>query len=211
MLTANLKMGLAGAAILVAAIVLFADRTIVQGTGLIVATLAAGAGWLVRDANEEARTLKSICQAYAALIETQFEEISDALSDAELERFLELAPRIMDGSEPEAIGKRVPDPYESLPDIRPHMHLLSPETVRFLWKWRVRGMDLFFIYDELGTRALSQSGTERLTRHFDWVKRYRDEYRDIGFTALLCLARESPGLAISLDQHRGAQARSLLP
>jgi hypothetical protein len=187
LLTTNLKLWLACAAALAASTMLAFARDIAQGSGLIVATLAAGAGYLIRDVNDEARTLRTICQAYASLIEVHFEEINDALSDAELERLLALAPAIAEGREPESIGARVEDPFASLPDIRSHWHLLSANTVRYIWKWRVRGGDLFLIYDQLGTRALSATPEVRLRRFFAWVKQYREEYRDIGYTALLAI------------------------
>lgn len=129
------------------------------------------------------------------------------MSDSELQRFLELAPRIAAGTEPESIGSRLPDPFAALPDIRDQMHLLSPETTRLLWKWRVRATDLFFVYDELGTKRLSAIGEARLAAYFEWVKRYRDEYRDIGFSALKSLAREIPTLTVSLQAHERAGAR----
>jgi hypothetical protein len=106
LLTAHLKLWLAGAAALAALTALAFTRDIAQGTGLIVATLAAGAGYLIRDVNDEARTLPTICQAYASLIEAHFEEMNDSLSDAELGRLLALAPAIAEGREPEAIGAR---------------------------------------------------------------------------------------------------------
>ena len=54
-LTPNLKIYLAIVAIVVAVLLLALDQNISQGTGIIVAPLAAGAGWLVRDTNDEAR------------------------------------------------------------------------------------------------------------------------------------------------------------
>lgn len=209
MLTTSVKLWLAFVAVVAAVLVLAFVPNIAQGTGLIVATLAAGAGYLVRDVNDETRTLRTICQAYAALIEAHFEEINDSLSDAELERMLALAPAIADGREPEAIGARAVDPFASLPDIRSHLHLLSAHTVRFLWKWRVRGGDLFQIYDQLGTRPLSATPEVRLRRFFDWVKQYRDEYRDIGYSALLAMKRDAPGLDIDTRTHEAAGARTL--
>ena len=192
-LTANLKTYLAIVAIVVAVLLLVFDQNISQGTGIIVATLAAGAGWLVRDTNDEARAIKNICQAYAALIESQFEEFQDCLSDSELNRFISLAPAIAVGTEPELTGHRAADPYVSLPDIRNHRHLLSHHTVRWLAKWQVRGLDLFDVYDKLGTREVSALSAARLTAWFDWVKEYRDRYRDTGYTCLLYLAEEAPG------------------
>jgi hypothetical protein len=187
MLSVNFKIWLALVAVCIALAVLVFAPGIGQGTGLIVATLAAGAGWLIRDVIEGERTLHTICQAYASLIETHFEEICDALSDEEIDRFQRLAPGIVNGSESEAIGSRAADPFASLPDIRDHLHLLAPRTVRYIWKWRTRGFDLFLIYDKLGTKAMSAASPERLRNHCEWIKRYRDEYRDIGYTALKCL------------------------
>ena len=85
MLDTNLKLGLAIISAALAVILLVADPSIAQGTGLIVATLAAGTGWLVRDVIDSDRTRATICQSYAALIEAHFEEISDSLSDSELD------------------------------------------------------------------------------------------------------------------------------
>jgi hypothetical protein len=207
MLTANIKLYLALAAGICAILLLLVDKDIAEGTGVIVGALAAGAGWLIRDNHEEARRRLSVCQTYAAVIETQFEEIGATLSDTELQRFLELAPQIAAGSEPESIGSRLPDPFAVLPDIRDQMDLLSPETTRLLWKWRVRAADLFFVYDELGTKRLSALGQTRLAAYFEWVKRYRDEYRDIGFAALKSLSREAPSLTVNLRAHERARAR----
>jgi hypothetical protein len=206
MLTTNIKLYLALTAGVCAILLLLLDSSIEEGTGVVIATLAGGAGWLIRDNLDEARRLRSICQAYAAVIETQFEEINAALSDSELERFLALAPFISAGTELESIGSRLPDPFAALPDIREQMHLLSPETTRLLWKWRVRATDLFFVYDELGTKRLSDLGQPRLAAYFDWIRRYRDEYRDIGFAALNSLSREVPSLTISLTAHARAGA-----
>jgi hypothetical protein len=206
LLTNHLKLWLAFAAAIAALTILVFARDIAQGSGLIVATLAAGAGYLIRDVNDEARTLRTICQAYASLIEAHFEEINDSLSDAELERLLALAPAIAQGREPESIGARAADPFASLPDIRSRLHLLSAATVRYIWKWRVRGGDLFLVYDQLGTRALSATPELRLKRFFEWVKQYREEYRDIGYTALLAIKRDAPSLDIDTKAHEAAGA-----
>jgi len=48
MLTRNIKVWLVLAAFLGAVIILIADQKIEEGTGLIVATLAASAGWVAR-------------------------------------------------------------------------------------------------------------------------------------------------------------------
>jgi hypothetical protein len=207
MLTDNLKIGLAAVALIAALVVLGADDAIAQGTGLIVATLAAGGGWLIRDTHDEARRRRSICQAYAAVIEAQFEAIQATLSDAELDRFEALAPAIASGAEPESIGSKTDDPFAGLPDIRDQMHLLSPDTTRLLWKWRLRAVDLFAIYDELGTKRISALGPARLGPYFEWIKRYRDEYRDIGYAALKRLAEDSPGLKVDVTTHEQAGAR----
>jgi hypothetical protein len=194
MLPTNLKIWLAALAVLAALVILVFDPTVVQGSGLIVATLAAGAGWLFRDVNDEARKLRNLCQAYAALIETHLEGISESLSDEELARFLDLAPAIASGEAAEANSKRAADPYSTPPDIRDQVHLLSVETVRLLWKWRDRELDLYLVYDALGTKALSEIGRERLEAYFDKVKRYRDQYRETAHATLEQLAREVPGL-----------------
>lgn len=206
MLTSSLKLYLAGVAVLIALVVLLADRTIAQGTGLIVATLAAGAGWLIRDMNDETRAVRNICQAYVALIEAQFEEFQDVLSDAELDRFAGLAPEIAAGTQAESIGARTADPYAAVPDLKPHLHLLSAETVRLLTKWRSRGFDLYLIYDQLGTRPLSALSSDRIAAYFEWVKKYRDEYRDISYSALLSLADETSGLRTNTElfEHHNA-------
>ena len=54
-----------------------------------------------------------ITDPHLPLIEAHFEEISDSLSDAELERMLALAPAIANGTEPESIGARSNDPFAS--------------------------------------------------------------------------------------------------
>ena len=209
MLPTNLKIWLAALAVLAAVIILTTDPAVAQGTGLIVATLAAGAGWLFRDVNDEARAVRNICQAYAAVVETHFEEVSDTISDDELARFLRLAPAIVSGDEPESIGSRAADPYAGLPDLHGQMHLLSQDTVRLLWKWRVRDFDLLFVYDELGTKRLSVMGEERLEKYFEWVRKYRDEYRDVGYTALVALRAEFSGLKVNLERFEAAGAKRL--
>ena len=113
MLTTNIKLGLALVAGFCAILVLLLDSSIQQDTGLIVATLAVGAGWLIRDTHDEARRLRSICQAYAAVIETQFEETNATLSDDGLKQFFDLAPRIAAVEEPESFGSRLPDPFSA--------------------------------------------------------------------------------------------------
>jgi hypothetical protein len=175
---------------------LIANAGVQQGTGLIVATLAAGAGWLIRDVIEGERTLHTICQAYAALIELHRDEIGNALSDEEIERFKVLAPLIAAGDQAESVGARAQDPFASLPDIRQHLHLLSTDTVRYLWKWRSQGMDLFLIYDQLGTKAWSAAGAERLEEQCTWIKTYREEYRGTAGLALRSLNRDAPHLKI---------------
>ena len=209
MLSSNLKIYLAGLAFLLAIGVLASDRQILQGTGLIVATLAAGGAWLVRDVIDGQKTLVTICQAYAALIESQFEEVNDALSDGEVARLIALAPGISAGTEAEAVGARAPDPFALLPDVRSHLHLLSPDTVRYLWKWQARGQDLMQFYDEIGSKRWSAAGPDRLQAQFEWLKRYRDEYRDIGYTALKCLAADASNLKIDVRLHEEAGARRL--
>jgi hypothetical protein len=208
-LSVNLKIWLALVAACTPLAILILAPNVSQGTGLIVATLAAGVGWLLRDVIEGERILRTICQAYASLIEAHFEEISDSLSDKEIERFELLAPKIVDGSEAEAVGARAADPFASLPDIRDHLHLLTPRTVRFLWKWRTRSLDLFLIYDQLGTKAMSSAGAKRLHDHCEWIKQYRDEYRDIGYTALKCLASDAPSLEVDLRLHTEKGAKEL--
>ena len=207
MLNPNLKIYLAVLAAIFAVVVLFADRNIAQGTGLIVATLAAGAGWLVRDVIDGQRTLITMCQAYAALVEAHFEEVSACFSDEELARHLQLAIAIANGDEPETVSPKGVDPFSLLPDVRGNLHLLSPETVRYLWKWQARGRDMFAIYDLLGTMALSAVGHVRLEAHFSWIKQYRDEYRDIGYTALRYLAKDAPNLKINFCKHEQAGAK----
>jgi hypothetical protein len=210
MLSSNLKLALAIIAALVAAVILISRPDIVQGTGLVIATLAAGAGWLFRDVIESQRAVVAICQSYAAHIEAHFEEISDSLSDLEIDRFVTLAPDIASGAAAQAVGSRVSNPFELLPDIRNSLHLLSPQTVRFISKWRARGTDLFSIYDKLGTREMSSTEHARLVAHYEWVKQYRNEYRDIGYTALQCLGKDAPSVEIDFNIHVNAGAKSLL-
>lgn len=210
MLTRNIKVYLSAAAAIGALVIGLSDLKIEHGTGIIVATLAAGAGYLLRDVNDEIRTTRNICQAYAALIEAHFEEINDMLSDAELDRFLVLAPATVKGDEQESVGGVSADPFESLPDIRSHLHLLSPATVRFLTKWRSRGMDLFAAYAQLGTKALCATGHDRLAAHFVWIQEYRNKYRDIGYTCLLLMRSEMHGLDINLSPHEAAGATKLV-
>jgi hypothetical protein len=62
------------------------------------------------------------------------------------------------------------------------------------WKWRDRELDLYLVYDALGTKLLSETGHERLAAYFEKVKRYRDRYRETAHAALEQLAREVPGL-----------------
>ncbi len=193
-LTPNLKLWLAIVGFVIGLVILLVARDIQQGTGLIVATLAGGVGWLLKDLDHESRSRGNICHAYAGVIETQFEEIKDSLSDTELFRFLALAPAIANGTEPAAIGTRSRDPYAMLPDLRGQLHVLRPQTVRMLSKWRDLNDELLAVYDRLGTRELSSFPNDRLKKHFEWVKQYRDQYRDVAYTALL-LGEETPGIA----------------
>jgi len=184
-------------------------ETISNGAGIFLATLAAGAGWLIREDVAQRRTVRNICQAYAATIEIQFEEFWDCLSDGELDRFLSLAPAIAAGKAAEAPANRVADPATRLPDLRDHHHLLSFQTVRWLTKWRIRNDDLQDILDKLGTREQCGVGTMRLALHHAAVRQYRDGYRDIGYTCLTYLAKDMPDLAVNLAAFTARGARFL--
>ena len=74
----------------------------------------------------------------------------------------------------------------------------------------VRGADLFSIYEKLGTREMSSTEHARLVAHYEWVKQYRNEYRNIGYTALQCLGKDAPSVEIDFNIHVNAGAKSLL-
>ena len=57
---------------------------------------------------------------------------------------------------------------------------------------------------------MSDTEHARLVAHYEWVKQYRDEYRDIGYTALLCLGKDAPSVGIDFNIHKSAGAKSLL-
>jgi hypothetical protein len=170
-----------------------------QGTGILISVLAAGGGWLIRDLNEKDQAIRNICQAYASFIETHFAELSEALGQAELRRFLHRAPSIAEGREAESIGFRDPAPFDQLPDIRDRLHLLSEDTVRHLTKWRSLTMDLFQIYDQIGTRKLSSLGVSYLEPWFRYVGTLIDNYERVSRDCLLALAGDMPGITVRLD------------
>jgi len=205
----NFRLWLGVVAALLAAVVALALGQVQAGAGIIVGSLATGAGWLFKDLIEEDRSLRKLCQAYAAFIELQHEEVQATFSDTELQRFLDLAPAIAAGTEAPAVGKRVADPYAILPELRDHLHLLSTDTVRYLFKWRARGMDLLSAYDEMGTVEQAKCGAARLAAQFAWLKTYRDEYRDIAYTALHALQSDSPALRIDVALFKAHGARRL--
>ncbi len=177
-----------------------------KGNGVVIATLAAGAGWLLRQAIEEGQTLRTICQSYAGMIEIQYTSLMQTLSDDELKRFLDLASRIANGDEAESVGSRWPDPYAQLPDLKEDLHVLAPDTVRVLEKWRDRGAVLLGVYDLLGTKTLSRISRRRLEAYFAWVRQYRDEYRDLCYTALVRIRMDS-GIHTNAERLRRDGAR----
>lgn len=170
-----------------------------KGDGVVIATLAAGAGWMLRQVIEELRSLRSACQAYVGMIEIQYRSLMEALSDDELTQFLALAPQIASGYEAELVGVQTPDPFAHLPDLNAHLHALAPETVRLLYKWRDRVPVLLGVYDQPGTRRLSMISRQRLENYFKWVRTYRDEYRDLCFMALIRIRIDS-GIPINTEQ-----------
>jgi hypothetical protein len=201
MLTRNIKVWLVLAAVLAALIILMADQKIEEGTGVIVATLAASAGWLARKLDEDGRAIRNTAQAYASAIETLYGGIADSLSDEELARFERLAPLIRGGQEVATNPATSPDPLADLPDITSQIHLLTPRTVRYVWQWRDRTRGLIKVYDWLGTTDMAAYSAERLTAYFNWARQYRDEYRDVGYTALKTLSREDGGVQVHLERH----------
>jgi len=126
-----------------------------------------------------------------------------------LARFERLAPLIKSGQEIAATSATSPDPLADLPDITSQIHLLTPRTVRYVWQWRDRTRGLINVYDWLGSAAMAAYSTERLTAYFSWARQYRDEYRDVGYTALKALAREDNGVQVHLERHErdGAMER----
>jgi hypothetical protein len=206
-LTQNLKLYLGLVAIAVAVVLLIVNPPIAQGAGVVAAALAAGAGWFFRTVLDEQRLRQNICSAYAAAIEGHFNELSACLSNDELARFRELAPRIASKQEKPSIGVREADPFGLLPDLRDNIHLISPKTLRLLQLWRSQGFTLFGVYDCIGTYELSVISAERLDNYFIWVAEYRDQYRDVGFQALHSLAEDFPGLHIHTADFVGAGAR----
>jgi hypothetical protein len=189
-----------------AALVIFVRFGADKGNGVVIATLAAGAGWLLRQAIDEWRTRHTICNAYAGMIEIQYRSLMEALSDAELQRFLDLAPGIALGYEAESFGVQTPNAFAQLPDLNANLHVLSPETVRVLQKWRDRSPVLLGVYELIGTKRLSAISRPRLEAYFNWVRQYRDEYRDLCYMALVRIRMDS-GMATAADRLRGDGAR----
>jgi len=202
---------------LLAAIALFAAGwlienrgvAIAEGTGLVVSTLAAGAGWVARELLNERRTRRNISQAFAAVVEARWDDIQQALSDAELARHLKLAAEIAAGREPPSMGARTADPFELLPDFRERIYLFTPGTLRLVMKWRDMATTLYGAYDLLGSRELAAVGPERLAKWFGWVREYRDQYRDVAYTLLLELGRQSDEIMIKSGMLRNAGAKEL--
>jgi len=203
------KLLFAAMAIAAALLILALDRTIAQGTGLIVSTLAAGAGWLLREYHDERRSVRNICQAFTAMMEAQFRSIAVALSDSELDRFLALAPTIRADPHQAAIGSKTADPFKDLPDLRPHLYAMRPVTVKYLQRWRILTEEMYFIYDSLGTVETSRYDQQRLSAWFEWVKRYRDQYRDVTYTAVCCLLEEAPEIQVELTAFLDAKAERI--
>ncbi len=167
------------------------------------ATLAAGAGWLVRDVNDEARATRNICQAYAATLETQFEEISDTISDDELARFLLLAPEIACGAKPESIGSRAAGPL-----CRPSRHpgadasSVSGDGAPALAMAGSRDSICSTSTISSGAKSCRNRAMTGWRRYFEWVRKYSDEYRDIAYTALVSLQADYPDLKMELATFR---------
>jgi hypothetical protein len=203
------KLFFAGLAIVAAIMLLAHDRTIAQGTGLIVSTLAAGAGWLLREYHDERRSVRNICQAYTAMMEAQFRSIALALSDSELDRFLALAATIRADPHQAAIGSKTADPFKDLPDLRPHLYAMRPLTVKYLQRWRLLTEEMYFIYDSLGTVETSRYDEVRLAAWFEWVKTYRNQYRDVAYTAVCCLLEEAPEIQVELTAFLNAKAERI--
>jgi hypothetical protein len=195
-----------GVAALGAALALYLHGGAGNGRAVIISTLAAGGGWLLRQTIDEARTQRTICQAYAGMIEIQYRSLMEALSDDELTRFLDLAPRIARGDEAESLGVQTPDPFAQLPDLKANLHVLTPETVRALQKWRDRSPVLLGVYDQIGTKRLSAISRQRLEAYFKWVQAYRDEYRDLCYMALIRIRMDS-GISTAAERLRSDGAR----
>lgn len=210
-LDANVKVLLAGVAITIAVGLVIDRPDIKEGTGLIIATLAAGAGYLFKEISAEERARQNICQSYAAFIEAQFCEIEPSLCHEELERFLKLAPLIRSGVESESIGIRLEDPFEDLPNIKENIHIFGEDTLSILYKWRTESNNMIGIYDFIGSKAMAAFSHDRLRSFFNTVDEMRDEYRDTGYTALLHLKRDSPWININVKAHLKAGAKRREP
>lgn len=179
------------------------------GFGLVTSTLLAGVGWFARDLHREALERRSVLQAYAAVIASQYRFMRDVLHDRQLDLWLTRAPDIAAGRQAQSIGRTPENPYPILPDIRQFLHIFPPEAIDLLCRWHYRDVDMVDIWAELGTRQLSRIGPERLATYFAQVREYRDEYRDTAYTCLLVLSHEYPRLEPDLHLFREDHARDL--
>lgn len=166
----------------------------------LAAALLAGVGWFFREFDREESERRRLCQAYASVITIQYHFMRDVLSDDQLDRWLVRAPRIARGFEPESFGDGPAEPYPLLPDAKPHLHLLSAETVDLLGRWHYLDADMVSIWGDLGTKRWSALGAERLRINVADIKAYRGEYRDYGYSALLALAGEVRGMSTDISQ-----------
>jgi hypothetical protein len=178
-----------------------AVSTATTGLAVLATGVLGGLGWFVREFDREESERRRLCQAYASVIAIQYHFIRDVLSDHELARWLTLAPRIARGFAPESFAERPKDAYPLLPDARSHLHLLAPATVDLLTRWHYMDNDMMTFWEALCTKRLSILGADRLRSHFGDMKRYRSEYRDYGYAALLALRAENVrGLSVDLTE-----------
>jgi hypothetical protein len=90
----RLPIWIATAALLVAGLALVAQPALQQGTGIIITALLAGAGWAFTRIVEESRARQNIASGYISAIDRLQRELAGHLSDAELARYLALAPML---------------------------------------------------------------------------------------------------------------------
>lgn len=184
---AFMALGMLGLAL----IVLVGAPQISQGAGIIATALIAGATWALKELHEEAKTRRNVAAGYISAIRQHRREVADSLSDAELDRFVALAPSIADGTEAPATRGVTVDRYADLPALKDSRHALSPETVEVLLQWKIMDTELHHVYDLLGTLELSRISPARLTAYFDWVRTYRDRYFAAGDDCIAALDRET--------------------
>ncbi|WP_439576928.1 hypothetical protein [Elioraea sp.] len=184
-----------------------------EGNGIVAVALLGAAGFILRQKLDDWRTQRAIASAFAATIQTQYEFVRDSMNDNELARWSERNAAIRTGAERPSFGKRPDKPYGFLVLEFDKINRLRPQTVTLLADWYLRDQDLMLLWDSIGTKELAELGDERAAAHYENIGKYRNEYRDVGYTALRWLVYDFPDLQIDLDRffRDGARCTALRP